>query len=372
MLFAIVGRLLRGYAFGAGTTSLVATRPPPRLGREAVGPKAGKRRLASLAMADAGAGMSAKARKRPAEAGGTPERQAPRAKKQASPRTPRSPPPSATPPVGWEETYGFIRELRAVRDAAVDTMGCERLADTEASKADQDFQTLVSLMLSSQTKDEVNAAAMAKLRAHGCTPSNIADTPPDALNGLIRSVGFHNNKTKYLLSASQRIRDEFEGHVPTDLDTLLTFDGVGPKMAIIYLNVTRPDGSDAVGIGVDTHVHRISQQLGWVPENKNPEITRRHLEAWMPKDLWGEVNVLMVGLGQQVQASGGSIVAERALKLAVARKGAADEALKPVSLALTLGVKPASIADAFEAAPASLRGRPGVAERLAELGVKLA
>lgn len=52
-------------------------------------------------------------------------------------------------------------------------------------------------------------------------------------------------------------------------------------------------------IGVDTHVHRISNRLGWVKkETKTPEATRLELESWLPQDLWKEVNHLLVGFGQ--------------------------------------------------------------------------
>jgi endonuclease-3 len=54
-------------------------------------------------------------------------------------------------------------------------------------------------------------------------------------------------------------------------------------------------------LGVDTHVHRISNRLGWVPKaTKTPEATRVALESWLPTELWDEVNNLMVGFGQQV------------------------------------------------------------------------
>lgn len=52
------------------------------------------------------------------------------------------------------------------------------------------FQVLVSLMLSSQTKDQVTAAAMQKLRAHGCTVENILATDDETLGKLIHPVGF--------------------------------------------------------------------------------------------------------------------------------------------------------------------------------------
>lgn len=75
---------------------------------------------------------------------------------------------TVAPPTDWEEMYGLVKAMRlsgAARDAAVDTMGCERLADHRASARDQRYQTLVALMLSSQTKDTVNAAAMRRLQA---------------------------------------------------------------------------------------------------------------------------------------------------------------------------------------------------------------
>ena len=63
---------------------------------------------------------------------------------------------------------------------------------------------------------------------------------------------------------------------------------------------------EVVGICVDTHVHRISNRLGWAntwnyknPKAQNPEKTRKQLEGWMSKDLWEEVNPLLVGFGQQ-------------------------------------------------------------------------
>lgn len=114
------------------------------------------------------------------------------------------------PPSDWEAMYEAVRRMRApggaAYGAAVDTMGCERLADRSASPKDQRFQTLISLMLSSQTKDTTNAAAMARLRNElpphkigapkGLNLDNILAVTPHLLNELIWAVGFHNNKTK--------------------------------------------------------------------------------------------------------------------------------------------------------------------------------
>lgn len=53
------------------------------------------------------------------------------------------------------------------------------------------------------------------------------------------------------------------------------------------------------GIGVDVHVHRITNRLGWhKPPSKTPEETRLNLQSWLPKDLHKEINHLLVGFGQ--------------------------------------------------------------------------
>ncbi len=71
-------------------------------------------------------------------------------------------------------------------------------------------------------------------------------------------------------------------------------------MAIILLRVAF---GQVVGISVDTHVHRIANQLGWAGQagTKQPEQTRKVLEGWMPREVWGDVNLRRVGLGQEVQ-----------------------------------------------------------------------
>jgi endonuclease-3 len=113
------------------------------------------------------------------------------------------------PPSNWEEIYALVKTMRLTglaSNAAVDTMGCERLARPDASARDRRFHTLVALMLSSQTKDTVNAEAMARLcnelppYKEGAPPGlnleNMLAVEPAVLNELIGKVGFHNNKTK--------------------------------------------------------------------------------------------------------------------------------------------------------------------------------
>ncbi|XP_040001437.1 endonuclease III-like protein 1 isoform X2 [Xiphias gladius] len=183
-------------------------------------------------------------------------------------------------PPNWKKQLGFIREMRSGRDAPVDNMGAEKCYDTEAPAHVRRFQVLVSLMLSSQTKDQVTAGAMQKLRAHGCTVENIISTGDETLGKLIYPVGFWRNKVKYLKLTSAMLQKEFGGDIPNSVEGLVRLPGVGPKMAHLAMDIAWDQVS---GIGVDTHVHRISNRLGWLwKPTKNPEDTRKALEEWLP------------------------------------------------------------------------------------------
>ncbi|XP_005805175.2 endonuclease III-like protein 1 isoform X1 [Xiphophorus maculatus] len=201
-------------------------------------------------------------------------------------------------PPDWMKQLGFIREMRSCRDAPVDNMGAEKCYDTQAPAHVRRFQVLVSLMLSSQTKDQVTGAAMQRLRAHGCTAENIVATDDKKLGELIYPVGFWRNKVKFLKQTSAMLVTEFGGDIPNSVEGLVRLPGVGPKMAHLAMDIAWDQVS---GIGVDTHVHRISNRLGWLKKpTKNPEDTRKALEEWLPRELWSEINWLLVGFGQQV------------------------------------------------------------------------
>lgn len=241
------------------------------------------------------------------------------------------------PPSNWETIYETVKKMRAENPTApVDTMGCAELHWRSSSPRDQRFQTLVALMLSSQTKDTVTAVAMQRLHTElgesepvllspkiikegdqpkikkeldedksfldvknkdsTLTLENILAVSPERLNELIRTVGFHNNKTKYIKQAAILLRDNYDSDIPSTADELMKLPGVGPKMA--YLCMSAAWGKHE-GIGVDVHVHRITNLWGW-HSTKNPEETRVALQSWLPKDKWHEINKLLVGLGQTV------------------------------------------------------------------------
>ncbi|KAJ1527470.1 hypothetical protein ONE63_007443 [Megalurothrips usitatus] len=201
-------------------------------------------------------------------------------------------------PENWIDTLHNIREMRKSRDAPVDTMGCDKCMDDDAEPQVMRYQALLSLMLSSQTKDVVTHAAMERLRKHGCTIENILKTDDQILEDLIHPVGFKKTKVKYIKRTSEILRDQYNSDIPDTVEKLCGLPGVGPKMAHLCM---QSGWGIVTGIGVDTHVHRISNRIGWVPRpTKTPEETRKALEDWLPTDLWQEVNHLLVGFGQQI------------------------------------------------------------------------
>ena len=200
-------------------------------------------------------------------------------------------------PVNWQQQLKNIREMRCDRNAAVDHQGCERTADVSASPEVQRYQILISLMLSSQTKDQVTYEAMRKLKENNLTVQNILKMPEAKIGELIKPVGFWKKKAGYIKRATEICHEQYADDIPPTIEELVKLPGVGPKMAYITMNVA---WNKLTGIGVDTHVHRISNRLGWVKKATTlPEQTRIALESWLPREEWSEINVLLVGFGQQ-------------------------------------------------------------------------
>ncbi|KAF9043696.1 DNA glycosylase [Rhodocollybia butyracea] len=237
-------------------------------------------------------------------------------KPKPEPKSPRKSKQLATlhpAPENWRAIYDSISEMRysatgCAREAPVDTMGCDVAGEGEGEDGDEKnkrFSILVSLMLSSQTRDLVTHTAVSNLRTAlrslghpGLSPEALASAPPDLILNAINKVGFWRRKAEYIREAAQQCRDKYDGDVPNTLEGLLELKGVGKKMA--YLMLGSGWGLN-VGIGVDVHVHRISNRLGWhAPPTKTPEETRINLESWLPHELHQKINHLLVGFGQTI------------------------------------------------------------------------
>lgn len=107
--------------------------------------------------------------------------------------------------------------------------------------------------------------------------------------------------SRYLKQTAVILRDKFNGDIPSTLKGLVSLPGVGPKMAHLCLSAA---WDRTEGIGVDVHVHRITNMWGW-HRTRTPEESRIALEAWLPREKWREINWLLVGFGQTVCPSVG-------------------------------------------------------------------
>ncbi|KII71412.1 Endonuclease III-like protein 1 [Thelohanellus kitauei] len=186
-----------------------------------------------------------------------------------------------TPPENWKDMLEKIGVMRIKKDAPVDFAGCHKCADQNADEKSQRFQVLISLLLSSQTKDRVTYEVMGRLKEYGLNVDSMNLIQLDALEELIFPIGFYKKKAVYIKKISEILRDRFHNDIPTSVEELTQLPGIGPKMAYLAMKVA---WNKVVGIGVDTHVHRISKRIGFVPpDSRNPEKTRTEIESWLPK-----------------------------------------------------------------------------------------
>ncbi len=157
------------------------------------------------------------------------------------------------------------------------------------------FRVLIGCLLSLRTKDETTGPASARLFALADTPAGIRALSPHAIERAIFPVGFYRTKARVLRRVSRDLLERFDGRVPCDLDALLTLHGVGRKTA--NLVVTFAFGLP--GICVDTHVHRITNRLGFV-RTRTPEETEHALRRRLPRRHWIGLNDLLVSFGQNL------------------------------------------------------------------------
>jgi endonuclease III len=162
------------------------------------------------------------------------------------------------------------------------------------------FQVLCSLVLSAQSKDECTKASMDNLRGipGGLTPENLLALDVGELKKHIRPSGLYEKKASYLRSCASQVIEN-NGEVPDTMESMMKLHGVGSKIASLAMSACW--GKD-VSIGVDVHVNRISQRLGWVKSEKNKDAnkTQKELEEWLPRELWRPINTSFVGLGQTI------------------------------------------------------------------------
>lgn len=169
------------------------------------------------------------------------------------------------------------------------------IATALAERKSDPFKILISTVLSSRTKDEVTAAATGRLFALASTPTAMLGLSEETIAGAVYPVGFYRSKSRHIREICRALVERFHSRVPDRLEDLLTLKGVGRKTANLVLALAhRKDG-----LCVDTHVHRISNRLGYVATG-TPKETEFALRDKLPKRYWAVFNTLLVAHGQNI------------------------------------------------------------------------
>ena len=190
-----------------------------------------------------------------------------------------------------------VTKMRKVKDAPVDVYARSRRdIDPNLGAEDVKFQSIVSLLISVQTKGQATHQISKDFREQvGTIDKTLAIDDAD-LQALLKPAGLAANKTKFIKGCARMVTDEYNGKMPTELDDVLRLPGVGYKIAILYLKHVE---GKIEGIGVDSNVHRVMNRLGLV-DTKSADQTRLELESFVDQKHWDGFNRLFVGFGQQI------------------------------------------------------------------------
>jgi endonuclease-3 len=164
------------------------------------------------------------------------------------------------------------------------------------SQAEDPFQILIATLLSARTQDATTHAASTRLFRRARTPRSMARLSVEDIERLIYPVSFYRNKARHVKACCEMLVSRFGGRVPGTLEELVSLPGVGRKTANLVLILAFRSQRN---ICVDTHVHRISNRLGWV-STKTPEQTEQALYEAVDRKWWPHVNLYLVTWGQNV------------------------------------------------------------------------
>jgi endonuclease-3 len=179
---------------------------------------------------------------------------------------------------------------------AIDNLELPAVEKIAENSRKDPFEVLIATMLSAQTRDAVTAAASARLFRVARTPKTMAKLTEKQIIRLIYPVSFYRNKAAHVRQTCRTLLEQFNGRVPANMEQLLTLPGVGRKTANLVLILSF---RSLENICVDTHVHRISNRLGWV-KTRTPDETEQALYAGTSERWWPYINLYLVTWGQNI------------------------------------------------------------------------
>jgi len=179
---------------------------------------------------------------------------------------------------------------------AITGMDLPAIEKISESQAEDPFQILIATLLSARTQDATTHAASTRLFRRARTPRTMARLSVAEIEKLIYPVSFYRNKARHVKACCEVLQSRFGGRVPSSLNDLVTLPGVGRKTANLVMILAFKSGDH---ICVDTHVHRISNRMGWV-RTRQPEETEQALYKATDRRWWPLINLYLVTWGQNV------------------------------------------------------------------------
>ncbi len=201
---------------------------------------------------------------------------------------------SAEPPAP-KELFDIHRAMALLREVVAPFAKAALFELYEDDGFRSPFEQLVACILSIRTRDETSIAAARRLFALARTPAQLAALPLEEIDVLIADSTFHWGKAGQIRAIAERVEREFGGELPCDEATLLSFHGVGIKCANLVLGIA----CDQPRIGVDIHVHRVTNRWGIIAA-PTPEKTTAALTSTLPREFWVEINRLLVPFGKHL------------------------------------------------------------------------
>jgi endonuclease III len=242
---------------------------------------------------------------------------------------------SVQPAVPRGRIAAVMRRLAKAIDG-LDEPAVEKIAEDQQ---EDPFQVLIATMLSAQTRDAVTHAASTRLFKTARTPRTMARLTAPQIERLIYPVSFYRHKAVHVKQTCEQILSRFGGRVPSTMEELLTLPGVGRKTANLVLILAHRSQQN---ICVDTHVHRISNRLGWVT-TRTPDETEQALYRAAHRKWWPIINLYLVTWGQNVcrpvyPLCGSCVIADLCPRIGVTVVGGGRErAAAPVAAATGRG-----------------------------------
>ena len=199
----------------------------------------------------------------------------------------------AGPPRPSARTVDRVMRTLAAAIREMELPAVEKIS--EADSADP-FRILIATLLSARTQDATTHAASTRLFRRARTPRTMAKLPVREIERLIYPVSFYRNKAEHVQACCRMLVERHGGRVPDTMEALVALPGVGRKTANLVLILAFASRRN---ICVDTHVHRISNRLGWV-RTRDPEETEAALYEALPRRWWARTNLHLVVWGQNV------------------------------------------------------------------------